>query len=506
MLSKTVIIYSGLFLRKVDKRKIRVFLESSPLYPNLLSVLQTFRYIGLETHSGRCDWDYLSNLDSPFLLHINNKHHEALIISRWNPSHNILEVLRPVGNIWESKNKEDIINAWDGVVIYTDAIPVRYVRLKKNIKTITSIGLLIFFLWAIFMVYRLQAIYAVSVLSGLIVSIYLYCKNFISPIFLVDKICHLSSVVDCDAVEKSKYGNLGGLGMECMALSYFLSQLSCIVLSCTLRLSDSMYTMCLISAILIIPVTMYSVYGQWSVRKICPLCLLILLCVIIQAAMFFHGPSGIFSLGLLTLWAAYAICYLCLFTLYFKNRMYQHENLEARIENLKLKRSKEVLLMKSSSAEHVTAPISLGVETSRINLTTIISPSCTHCRKIVSYLFSLTEQNIEFRWNIILGQTAINDSEKIKIWIQSYIYDKNKFIQDLHLWGNGRIQNLSCKSVSNPKDIKADKICHDNDRQLANLHISGFPQIILNDRLLSPVYSTEDLELMIIDQINIMTS
>lgn len=45
MLLETLVKYSSLFFHKIDKTDIRLFLESSPQYPNLLSVVQTLRYL-----------------------------------------------------------------------------------------------------------------------------------------------------------------------------------------------------------------------------------------------------------------------------------------------------------------------------------------------------------------------------------------------------------------------------------------------------------------------------
>lgn len=59
MLYQTLITYGKLFLRNIDKNDIRIFLESSPQYPNLLSVIQTLQYAGLDAQAGQCDWEYL---------------------------------------------------------------------------------------------------------------------------------------------------------------------------------------------------------------------------------------------------------------------------------------------------------------------------------------------------------------------------------------------------------------------------------------------------------------
>ena len=71
-------------MHHVDKNGIRIFLESSPGYPNLLSVMHTLRYANLDVQAGQCDWDYLRNLKSPFLMHIKLGSQEQLIIAKWD--------------------------------------------------------------------------------------------------------------------------------------------------------------------------------------------------------------------------------------------------------------------------------------------------------------------------------------------------------------------------------------------------------------------------------------
>lgn len=190
MLSQTLITYNSLFLRNVDKKDIRIFLESSPLYPNLLSVLRTLKYVGLNTRAGQCNWDHLSNLKSPFLLHIKFKSKENLVISRWNQDRNVLEILHPAKNGWEAKNKEDIVNAWDGVVIYTDAIPIRNMHVKKYTTIAVALVIFVLIIYLIFKEYGGQAICTFPIFVGLVISVCMYWQNYISPINILDKFCH----------------------------------------------------------------------------------------------------------------------------------------------------------------------------------------------------------------------------------------------------------------------------------------------------------------------------
>lgn len=502
MLSHTLIKYSKLFLHNINTKDIRIFLESSPLYPNLLSVLQTLQYVGLEAQAGQCDWEYLKNIKTPFLLHLRIKYHETLVISIWDHTHNTLKILHPTKDIWETKNKEDIKNVWDGVVIYTDAIQIRNIRPQKNLLTGVSIASFILILCTVITKWRNEFIYALPILLGMVASLCVYWQNYISPINIVDKICHSSSMTDCDAVEKSQYSKFGGLNMSCMAASYFLSQLSCLMVSWGYGISNAIYTMYLIAAIVVLPMTAYSVYSQYKVGKICPMCIIIMACVILQTALFCYMPTLSVNLWVLTIWTSCAICFLCLLTLFSQIRLTKQNNLNTKIENLKLKRNKDIFLLESSYAEQIKATMKLGRDTAKINVTTIISPSCKHCRKVVSELLSLAERDIKFQWNIVLGKTTEMDSEIIKIWIQSYLSDKDKFIHELHLWSIGKTQSLYCKFITDPNNYKVNEIIQENDREIERLNISGFPRIILNDRLLSSVYSMEDLEFIIADQVN----
>ena len=58
VLSQTIIKYSRLFVQGINENDVRIFLESSPQYPNLLSVVQTLQYANLHVQVGQCDWDY----------------------------------------------------------------------------------------------------------------------------------------------------------------------------------------------------------------------------------------------------------------------------------------------------------------------------------------------------------------------------------------------------------------------------------------------------------------
>lgn len=124
MLTKTLIKYCSLFSRGVDKRRIRMFLESSPNYPNLLSVVQTLRYAGINVEVGRCDVDYLKSISGPVLLHLNLPGNQVMAIARPEVSGEGLSIFMPKTTKWEFRKFVDLVRVWDGVVVYAIDKPI----------------------------------------------------------------------------------------------------------------------------------------------------------------------------------------------------------------------------------------------------------------------------------------------------------------------------------------------------------------------------------------------
>lgn len=499
MLSETLIKYCSLFFHEIDKVNIRIFLESSPQYPNLLSVVQTLQYANLNVQAGQCDWNYLRNLKSPFLLHVKIKSSETLLISKWDAKCNCFKVLNPKNNKWEIKSKEDLEYIWKGVVIYTNTDIKNNGYSKDNIVLLSLAIILASIAGMVHTQSDMSFIGVLPVAVGLIVSIGTYWQKNISKIDFIEQICRKSSVTDCEAVENSSYSSWKGLSMDEMALSFFGSQLICVVLSVVLRMSDALYTLYFIAAIVSVPITFYSVYGQIRVRKICPLCLMILASVLIETLWFIYMPKQAVRLELLVIWGIINILMLCLLHFYSYIYLNRQEHVETKIQLLKLKRQKEVMLLESSHVTPILTPMWLGKEQSPIVVTTIISPGCKHCRNVVLELLSLIDKGIQFRWNLILGKIMEADSKKIEIWVDKYMADKNRFLYDLRLWSNEKIQNMSCSSNFAPQNEGVINMCRIFDKQIATLKVTGFPQIALNDRLLSRIYTAKDLEFVITD-------
>ncbi len=500
ILTKTLTKYSSLFLRNIDKNDIRIFLESSPLYPNLLSVLETLHHVGLDAQVGQCDWEYLKNLDSPFLLHTKSGNKQNLVIAKWDHNPSCLRILNLQNKKWEIKSYEDTNKYWDGVVIYTTDHPIDY-HFKTIIGIISSVTIcMVLFVLIKTNILNIDILFYSPLILGFVVSCCLYLKSEMADGNIIDKICHISKISDCKRVEESKYSSVFGFKMNCLAFSFFIAQVTCIAVSSLFGIIDILYSLYFISTVISLPTIAYSIYGQLKVRNICPLCVIVALCIASEAVIFIHWDNQVINMSIITL-------YCCIFLLSLAILQYI-SNIKNRINNLfadsisllKLKRKKEVFLIESSITKPISSPIGFGNEKSTSNITTILSPSCSHCKKVVSEFIALRQKGLDFRWNIILGQTTQADADIIEEWIHRFLTDKDKFLEDLILWSNGKAQISASIPQNSVKETDLSGIRQSFNNHIADLNISGFPKIILNNRLLSSIYTSNDLEFLIADE------
>jgi uncharacterized membrane protein len=501
ILTNTLIKYCSLFFHSIDKNGVRLFLESSPQYPNLLSVIQTLQYVGLDAQAGQCGWEYLKNLDAPFLLHLKSNNHENLVIAKWDGKLNALKYHNLKEKRWIVKGENDFRDYWDGIVIYTNNHQIS--KCAINLKSFALYLILGISLLSIVCFYALKInpIYYTPIFLGCVISGYLYFKTEMSS-SLIDGLCHISKVTDCERVESSPYSSLFGFSMSCLAFSFFASQLISLGIGCIIGTADVLNSLYFISAVVLIPIMAYSVYGQFKVKNICPLCILVLLCIATEDIIYLGWPHLLPSnLNII-------IIYTGIFLIASSGLQYIHnikKNETAYLRNyidlLKLKRKDAILQSESTPIKTTKTPISFGEKDSASVVTTLISPNCSHCRKMVYEFLKLQKKGVKFKWNIILGQTSPNDSEIIDNWILRYYSDKDKFFEELYRWSNKTIAQISHPPLKMSIDnINILEVKQSFERAITEMNIIGFPRIIFNDRLLSRIYVATDLEFLIEDK------
>lgn len=498
MLTDILIKYSSLFLKNVDKDSIRMFLESSPQYPNLLSVLQTLRFAGLDAQAGQCDWEYLKTVVSPVMLHLRMKEKESLIIARWNATKDCLEIFHPRDRKWISQSDMDIMQLWDGVVIYANDQVLPYNAVWQKTLRASVIGIILSLVGYSF----LNPIFSnfIPAVIGIVVCCCLYLNDVRDGNVIIDKFCHISSITDCNLVEDSKYSSIYGLKMNNLALSFFFSQIISIGIGLLFGIENMVSSLYFIAALSSLPVIAYSIYGQYRIGRICPLCVMITVCIAFEAYIFMKSFHILLNYRFISLFVILFILTVAVFQYISYLTEKRTERLSDGIKFLKLKRKKDIILSESDPTPGIDSQIWLGDEVSPTILSTIISPGCKHCRKVVSELITLYKKGIKFRWNIILGQTQQTDSELIDLWIQHFLTDRNMLIEYLTLWSDDILNKKLYNDNTLETNVDVFAIRQSFDNLIANLGISGYPQIILNGRMLSPAYTVKDMEFIILDQ------
>lgn len=326
----------------------------------------------------------------------------------------------------------------------------------------------------------------------------LHWRSELSGNHMIDTLCHATRLSDCEHVENSVYSSIAGLRMSSLASAYFISQLTCVTIICLIENMYVLPSLYAISAAISIPVIIYSVYGQFKMKRICPLCIIVMLCIAIEALLFASRIRQPASIGVISLFG-------CIFVITTIAMQCVHElkqekaiHLTDNIKLLGLKRKAETFQSEGIRIKPTESPMWFGREDSPMKVTTVVSPSCRHCRKAIAEIAALLKRGVDLRWEILPVNTKPADSETIDDWIQRYLGDKERFFDDLLLWSKGAGMSESINTGRDDEE-EISNIGQLLKRQAASLNISGIPRIILNDRLLSTAYSPNDVEFILAD-------
>ena len=494
MLYRTVNKYCSMFKRGLNGDDIRIFLESSPRYPNLLAVVETLRYAGVEADAARCDGNGVENLSGPALFHLKYKEHDSLAIGVSDISvPGSVKLFNPVNNRWEVKPLEALDKRWDGVVIYAENNPLKKQGIIRWILPLSVLCLVV-----VTAALKFYGVFLfIPLFLGLSTDAYQYIGIGNKSNSVIDRLCHISSIADCNRVEESVYSSVMGVKMSTLSLAFFSSQLFLVAVSLFLGVSDAVSTVYFISVLLFLPTAAYSIYSQIRVGKMCPLCVMTLLCVAAEAVIFVTILSRMVNVRALLLWCLVAVAMLCALHYVAVLRIKQRESFAVRTDLLKLKRRNDIMMTESRLVGPVLSPMWLGCEHADVNITTVISPGCKHCRQLVGEVLSILDKTDLIRWNIVLGAVKESDTAAIERWLSRYSEDKTGFMSDLSRWcKSGKPIDASRPPVD--KETKRD-IIDFFDQAKERLKISSFPAIILNDRLLSSLYTPGDLKYIVSD-------
>lgn len=71
-----------MLMPSVKEQEVRLFLESSPCYPSLLSVIDTLLFIGVKTKAVKTDSLNFDEIQFPFLVHLVINEEQVVAIAK----------------------------------------------------------------------------------------------------------------------------------------------------------------------------------------------------------------------------------------------------------------------------------------------------------------------------------------------------------------------------------------------------------------------------------------
>lgn len=319
--------------------------------------------------------------------------------------------------------------------------------------------------------------------------------NMSATIPTINRICSVSKFTDCNKVSNSEFGTVMGIKMRDLATSYFLSQLAVSITYLLVYHQNPILSMYCTSAILFIPVTAYSTYSQVKIKRLCPICTILILCIASQSLIAIYYGNPFFSFNLYLRWLIFFMLIILILQLINRNKDTFKESKLLKIQLARVLRRKETVLSESINAGHIQSPICIGDNNSS-KITTFISLKCPFCKDTVNKILQLKKNGINFQWHIVFHEEKLQDSYLIDFWIYLYHVDKDSFLDSLSKWARGGKISVD---RGNPLSHREEEIRDLFRVYIKDLGIYTYPSIILNERLLSPIYDYNTACLLIED-------
>lgn len=409
--------------------------QSHPNYPSIFAVTDTFSMLQIENVAAKVSKEQLNNLPKTFLALLNDENHNELVLI--NKSEKTISLTNE-----KLKTKQitydDFISKWSKIIIAIEPNKVRENAIEKSTSTKTYA--LLGFLSFLFVLHIKinnsfnwfgSIGFVLSILGFYISLLIIKEKNNTSISNLNSKFCSFNENTSCDTVIKSSYSKIfKKIEFTDLAIIFFSS------VTLTLLFSPSTILFISFLCLLATPILIYSIWLQkFKLKKWCVLCLFVSVLII---------SIGLLSINSISFDTKETLVFLTSLTIvvftWFFIKTYMNDNYLLKTQNkefLKFKRNPEIFksLLKNVSkidSFNIMEKILIGEKNASIEITLILSPSCSHCNKAYEDALELKNKFID----------------KIAINILFNVNPNNKDNQYISI-----IKNLLQLNKSNCKDI-----------------------------------------------------
>lgn len=500
-LTETLYCYSKFYKTNIQKEDIQIMLESSPVYPTILSLFRTLNSFKIKCSVTRAAFNDIRSLNKPFLAHLKDNNTENTILVKKIIDNNIFWY-----NTRDSRfHKESIDNfleKWDGIILYsTDKESYTH---KKN-KYIYLL-LLCLFTIPFFNIINFSII-ALNVL-GLYSSYTIFAHETGKHKTLLSKICKVGKHIDCENVTHSRFSHLGNISLADLGLIYFSTALffSFALLNNPFCMNiNAVYSTMLIVSF---PFILYSLFTQLYIKKWCILCLSLDFIIILQSCIFFIKEDFTLTNTIAQLSQIIYFFPIILLSIYLlkKYSLIKDKYIEQKIHSLRIHRIPSVfklLVNKATAIRQDEYGLNIGDPNAPLIITTWISPYCPYCTEIVKNMFQFIN-NEKVQWKIYYAgidqETENNRRHIVQLYFISLFFsDKDLFLSTIRQWYNHDRSQIIKKLSKYIIDKNAELILEKHIAYAKEIGIKEYPTIFINDMRLPQEYTINDIQYMIYD-------
>ncbi len=397
------------------------YIGSHPDFPSLKSVIDFFNETHVQNYALKFDERDLENFNHPFIAHLKEGGGRVIFVYSVNTEHIIYADALKGRKIMP---KSLFIEKWDGVVIVLEPDELsgeagyKYKRKVEIINNALLPTTILLFVFAVFYGIFLNNAFSFSQetvlfalvfahVAGLTFSVLLMRQELNIKTRFTDKLCHIASNTDCDAVTKSKASKIfGPITWVDAGVAYFTGGLVSLFIS---PITDTLELLLLVS-IFALPYPVFSIMYQWlKIRKWCPFCLSVQFTIIFEAVLAF-GVLNIQAISIKTVFPV-SLIFLAVFLfvlltkfLYLSDKEKRH----AKLELLKIKRDPDIFLHKLLKGERIDIPddknaLIFGDNQSNVSVTVFLSFHCSACAKRFGSILELIEKKYKIKVQIVLS-------------------------------------------------------------------------------------------------------
>lgn len=382
---------------KISFTGVAEFLKPHKDYPSLKSICDFFNEINLENYPARVEVEDLYRLPKPFLVHVKVQSGRVLVVYKITKEYVIYSDSRNGKKVIEIQK---FLEHWDGVIIVVQpskGIADSYQKqryedlIDKSILPITIFLLIILGLSSSHNFYNPESEkhLVVSVLflhsTGLLFSILLARNEMNLKNQITEKLCHFSTLTDCDAVATSSASKLFAyITWADIGIAWFTAGL---VLMFIVR-ESWIFNVTAILSLASIPYPIYSIlYQKKKLRKWCPLCLAVQT-ILIAEFILLLGYAEIIDLTVKRIAIPVIVlnAILIIELLIKRNLLLKKDRDEIKLELLRMKRDPDVFINKLLSSVKKYLPsteptLIFGKTTEKVTVTVFLSLFCSACAR-----------------------------------------------------------------------------------------------------------------------------